>query len=174
MKVTLVAAVTIDGKLARNSAHFVDWTSREDKKLFFSTTKRAGVIILGNNTFKTLPAPLPGRLHVVLTRDLAGKENIPGAVEYTDQPPERVLADLEARGYTEAVLAGGSQVNSLFLQGGLVDEISLTVEPLIFGAGVDLFTGVPFDLRVRLIEVEKLNEAGSVRLRYSLRQIVNS
>src|SRR5207249_3153989 len=134
-----------------NSAHFVDWTSHEDKKLFFSSTKRAGVIILGNNTFKTLPAPLPGRLHVVLTRDLTGKESIHNQVEYTNQPPERILADLEARGYTEAVLAGGSQVNSLFLQSGLVDEIFLTIEPLIFGLGVELFAGVPFDLRARLL-----------------------
>src|SRR5438552_785290 len=108
MKVTLVAALTLDGKLARNSAHLVDWSSREDKKLFFSTTKRAGVIIMGNNTFKTLPAPLSGRLHVVLTNDLTGKQNIPGQVEYTNQAPEAILADLEVRGYTEAVLGGGS------------------------------------------------------------------
>src|SRR5438270_9430073 len=107
VKITLVAAITLDGKLARNSAHFVDWTSREDKKLFFSTSKRAGVIIMGHNTFKTLPAPLPGRLHVVLTNDLTSKESIPNQVEYTNQPPESILADLEARGYTEAVLGGG-------------------------------------------------------------------
>jgi dihydrofolate reductase len=169
MKVTLVAAITIDGKLARNSAHFVDWTSREDKKLFFSTSKRAGVIIMGNNTFRTLPAPLPGRLHIILTNDLAGKESTPGQVEYTNKSPQAILADLEARGYTEVVLGGGSQANSLFLQSGLVDEISLTVEPLIFGLGIDLFTSVQFDLRARLLEVEKLNEAGSVHLRYSLR-----
>jgi dihydrofolate reductase len=54
MKIILMAAITLDGKIARNEAHFVDWSSREDKKLFFATSKRAGVIILGNNTYKTL------------------------------------------------------------------------------------------------------------------------
>ncbi len=169
MKVILVAAVTIDGKLARNSAQFVGWTSREDKRLFFSTSKRAGVIIMGNNTFKTLSAPLPGRLHIVLTNDLTGKENTPNQVEYTNQPPESILADLEARGYNEAVLGGGSQINSLFLQSGLVDEIFLTIEPLVFGLGVDLFAGVQFDVRARLLEVEKLNDEGTIHLRYSLK-----
>src|SRR5947207_8764890 len=101
MKVTMVVVVTIDGKLARNSAHFSNWSSPEDKKIFVSLTKRAGVIIMGHNTYKTLPAPLPGRLHVVLTRDTTGKVDVLGKVEFTNQPPERVLTDLQARGYTE-------------------------------------------------------------------------
>jgi dihydrofolate reductase len=168
MKVIMVAVVTIDGKLARNSAHFSDWSSPEDKRIFVSLSKRAGVIIMGNNTFKTLPAPLPGRLHVVLTHDATDKENLPGQVEFTDREPEQVLADLEARGYTEAVLGGGSQVNALFLQRGLVDEISLTVEPIIFGTGIDLLEGLELDLRARLVEVNRLNEAGTVHLRYEL------
>ncbi len=169
MKIMLLAAVTLDGKIARNEMHFVDWTSREDKKLFFATSKRAGVIILGNNTYKTLPVPLPGRLHVVLTRTLQGKESLPGAVEYTASPPQEIVADLEARGYTEAVLTGGAQINALFLKSGLVDEVWLTVEPLIFGAGIDLFRGAEFDERTKLIHVERLNEGGTVHLRYSLR-----
>lgn len=169
MKVILVAAVTIDGKLARNPAHFVDWSSREDKRLFFSLSKQAGVIIIGNNTFKTLPAPLPGRLHVVLTHDLTHKKNIPGEVEFTNQSPQNILASLEARGYTEAVLGGGSQINSLFLHNDLIDEISLTIEPLIFGLGIDLFSGIEFKRRAELLEFERLNEVGSIRLRYGLR-----
>jgi dihydrofolate reductase len=169
MKIIMLAALTIDGKLARNSAHFVDWTSREDKRIFSSTTRHAGVVILGNNTYKTLPAPLPGRLHVVMTYSLAGKESVPGEVEYTDATPERIVAGLEARGYPEAVLGGGSQVNALFLQSNLVDEIWLTIEPSIFGLGVDLLHGVQFDLQARLIHMERLNDAGAVHLRYSLR-----
>nr|AIA10586.1 RibD C-terminal domain protein [uncultured bacterium] len=169
MKIMLLAAVTLDGKIARNELHFVDWTSKEDKKLFFDTSKRAGVLILGNNTYKTLPVPLPGRLHIVLTRTPQEKESMPGAVEYTDGSPGEIVADLEARGYTEAVLTGGAQINALFLKSGLVDEVWLTVEPLLFGVGIDLFRGVEFDERATLIHVERLNEGGTVHLRYSLR-----
>lgn len=169
MKVILMAAVTLDGKIARDEAHFVDWSSREDKKLYYSTSKRARVMIMGHNTYKTLPAPLPGRLHVVLTTEVAGKENLPGVVEFTDRSPEEITAELEARGYTEAMLAGGAQINALFLKSNLVDEIWLTVEPLIFGAGIDLFRGVQFDLRGKLVYMERLNDGGSVHLRYSLK-----
>jgi dihydrofolate reductase len=169
MKIILMAAVTIDGKIARNERHFVDWSSKEDKKLFFRETKRAGVVIMGNNTYKTLPSPLPGRLHIVLTANRSDKTDLPGVVEYTDRPPEEIVTGLEARGYSEAVLIGGAQVNSLFLKRGLVDELWLTIEPLIFGSGIDLLRGADFDLRARLTRIERLNETGTVHLRYSLR-----
>ena len=174
MKVILLAVVTIDGKLARNEHHFVDWSSAEDKKLFFSTTKKAGVLIVGHNTFRTFPSPLPGRLHVVLTRDTSDKVDIPGVVEYTVKAPQKIVADLEARGYTEAVMAGGAGANALFLEAGLVDEIWLTVEPLIFGTGIDLFSGAEFDLRASLISVEQLNERGTVHLKYSVNKTIDA
>lgn len=170
MKIMLLAAVTLDGKIARHAHHFVDWSSKEDKKMFMQTSKRAGVVILGNNTYETLPSPLPGRLHVVLTTNVADKQGVPGEIEFTDRTPAEIVADLEARGYTEAVLTGGAQVNALFLAAGMVDEIWLTVEPYIFGLGIDLFRGMPFDLRATLLEVRQLNEGGSVLLRYGLRE----
>ncbi|HST04985.1 MAG TPA: dihydrofolate reductase family protein [Chloroflexia bacterium] len=169
MKIILLAVVTIDGKLARNEHHFVDWSSPEDKKLFYSATRKAGVLIVGHNTFRTFPSPLPGRLHVVLTRDMRDKVDVPGAVEYTDRSPQEIVAGLEARGYSEAVMAGGGAANALFLKAGLVDEIWLTIEPLIFGVGIDLFTGEEVDVRARLLSVEKLNEDGTVHLKYNLR-----
>jgi dihydrofolate reductase len=169
VKVILLAVVTLDGKIARNEHHYVSWSSKEDKRIFVATTKQAGVMILGHNTFQTFPSLLPGRLHIVLTSQPEGKANIPGKVEYTDRSPEEIVVDLEARGYTEAVVAGGGQVNALFLKAGLIDEIRLTVEPLIFGSGLDLFRGSELDVRARLLSVEKLNAGGTLHLRYSLR-----
>jgi dihydrofolate reductase len=169
MKIILLAVVTLDGKIARNEHNYVDWSSKEDKRIFFATTKQAGAMILGHNTFQTFPSVLPGRLHIVLTINPEGKANIPGQLEYTNQSPQEIVSDLEARGYEQAVVAGGGQINALFLKAGLIDEIWLTVEPLIFGSGVDLFRGFEFDLRARLLSVEKLNDSGTLHLRYSLR-----
>lgn len=69
MKVILVAALTVDGKIGLTSDHFPDWTEPADKKLFMSVSKKAGVIIMGSKTFDTFGTPLPGRKHVVLTRN---------------------------------------------------------------------------------------------------------
>ncbi|HUS14660.1 MAG TPA: dihydrofolate reductase family protein [Chloroflexia bacterium] len=169
MHIILMAAVTLDGKMARGPAHLSSWTSPEDKKLFRAETKRAGVILIGHNTYKTLARPLPGRLHIVLTRDPATQTPAAGVVEFTDALPSAIVADLEARGYTEAVLVGGGQINALFLASDLVDEIWLTVEPLIFGRGIHVFEGVDFDRAVRLLEIRPLN-AGTFLVRYGLRE----
>ena len=168
MRVLLLAALTLDGKLARTHVDFVNWSSKEDKRLFMHTTKAAGVLILGHNTYKTFPAPLPGRLHMVLTRTPAEQTPIPGVVEFTNAAPPAVLASLAARGYTTAVLGGGGAINRLFLAADLVDEIWLTVEPVIFGTGVALFEGAPFERRAELIHLEPLGPGG-VHLRYRLR-----
>lgn len=168
LRIVLLAAVTVDGKMARNSAHLSDWTSPEDKKIFVAESRRARVLILGNSTYKTLSRPLPGRLHVVLTTNTVDKTGIPGVVEYTSASPGEIAASLFARGYSSAVLAGGAQINSLFLAHDMVDEIWLTVEPLVFGQGIHVFEGLDFDLRLRLISLEQIN-AGAYIAKYSTR-----
>ncbi|MDZ7596786.1 MAG: hypothetical protein U5J82_00450 [Desulfobacterales bacterium] len=41
MKVILLMAQTLDGKIGRNSGHFPDWTGKQDKRLFVRITKAA-------------------------------------------------------------------------------------------------------------------------------------
>jgi dihydrofolate reductase len=156
MNVILVSALTVDGKIGLTSDHFPDWTEPADKKLFMAVSKAAGVIVLGSKTFDTLPAPLPGRKHVVLTRQ---KERLSqgGQVVFTDKAPREILADLEAEGYSRAVLGGGSRVNFLFARADLVDEVLVTFSPKIFGAGVPLFSD-PIQMDLALLETGVLGE----------------
>ncbi len=52
MKVILMMAVTLDGKIAKTSHHFPNWTSSEDKKAFFSGfKKKRGGVNGGQNLF---------------------------------------------------------------------------------------------------------------------------
>lgn len=153
MKVILLMAQTLDGKIGRNSGHFPDWTGKEDKRLFVRITKAAGVLIMGSKTYDTIGGPLPGRKNVVLTRDESRRSDSPELV-FTGKPPRVVLADLQAEGYTTVVLAGGTVVNTLFAREGLIDEIMLTICPLFFGSGIALFSGeVPLKLRLLSTEV---------------------
>lgn len=157
-------AVTADGKIAKSSNHFPDWTSREDKKIFAEISKKHGVVIMGEKTFNTFPSPLKDRLNVVFTM----KKNQPEIknVKWVSGEPKNVLKELENLGYKSAILGGGSFLNTLFLKKKLIDEIILTIEPKIFGDGLGLFGG-DFNINLKLQEVKKIND-NSIMVRYKI------
>ncbi len=162
MHIILMMAVTVDGKIAKDSGHFPDWTSKEDKRMFAEVSKSHGVVIMGENTFSTLPGPLPGRLNVVFTLE---DHKMPiESVKWVSGDPRAVISELENMGYDSAILGGGSYLNNVFLKKGLIDEIMLTVEPKIFGSGLSLFTDEA-DVDLKIKEAKKLND-NSVLLHY--------
>lgn len=69
-----IAAVTIDGKIARHAGHFTDWTSPEDKTFLRSLLDKSDVVIVGNNTYKTAEGPLSKRNCIVFTRAVRDTE----------------------------------------------------------------------------------------------------
>lgn len=160
-------AITADGKIAKSATHFANWTSGADKKMFVEKTKSAGVIIMGLTTYQTIGRPLPGRLNVVLTPEPEKETSIPGSLEYTSQNPKELLEDLEKRNFFEAIIGGGATINGLFLKENLVDEIWLTVEPKIFGEGLNLFRGVEADLNLELLETVQLDK-NVIQLKYKI------
>ena len=164
MKIILMMAMTADGKIAKNSDHFPNWTSKEDKKMFAEVTKEHGAVIMGDKTFFTFPKPLSDRLNVVFTL----LENPPETenVKWVTGEPEKVLLELKKMGYKSAVLGGGTYMNSQFLEKKLIDEIWLTIEPKIFGDGLGVFSG-DFNIDLKLLGVEKINE-NSVVVKYKV------
>ncbi len=139
MKVTLLMAQTLDGRIAKDSNHFPDWTEKADKKFFMDYTKEVGVMIMGRTTFETLPGVLPGRLSIVLSRSAGEWEEREENIIFTSLPPQDILVELETRHYNHVVLTGGTTINTLFAKEGLIDEMIVTVSPVIFGEGLGLF-----------------------------------
>lgn len=150
MKTILMMALTVDGKIGKDASHFPDWTEKADKRLFMKITKEAGVIIMGSKTYDTLGKPLPGRKHVVLTRNKQRRSD-GKAVVFSSQPPYDILRSLEGQGYPAAVIAGGAQINTLFAKEGLIDEIIVTYSPKIFGSGLSLFSEA-VDMALTLVD----------------------
>lgn len=165
MKVTLLMALTADGKIGKHAAHFPDWSGKEDKKRFRQMTLEAGVVIMGSATFDTIGRPLPGRKNVVLTRNtdrLAHRDNL----VFTNLHPAGILEELASEGFDHVILIGGARINSLFAQESLIDEMILTYCPKIFGTGLDVFSEeVLMDLK--LLSVEQLDE-NVLRMHYKV------
>lgn len=164
---------SLNGKITSGTdPHIYTWTSKEDQEHFFSLIEQATCIIMGRNTYehaKEMMKHKEGRLRIVLTSnpEQYEEETIPGQLEFTNDTPSQFLTKLEERGFIEALLVGGSSTNTAFLDEDCIDELWLTIEPLIFPEGTPLFAKAPIK-RLKLFSFEKLNEQGTLLLKYSL------
>lgn len=168
IKTYIIVAQTADGKIARNSTHEADWTSKADKKHFIEMTKKSGVMVMGLNTFKTFPSPLKDRLHVVYSNEHdPEKDNIPGVVEYTKDTPEILIRKLEERGFKEVAICGGTTIYTMFIQSGLVKNLYITIEPRMFGEGMSVFNQ-SVGIKMKLNSAKIVNDESAVLLEYEI------
>lgn len=167
MKVILIAAVSANGFIGEHADQTsLDWTSKEDTKFFVEKTKEIGVLVMGRRTYETIGRPLPGRLNIIMSRKPADYSSAPGLLEFTTAEPVEIVRKLEERGYESVAIAGGATVYSAFLKAGLVNELYLTVEPVLFGTGVPLFAD-SVRVNMKLLDTRKLGDQ-SVLLHYAI------
>lgn len=142
MKTTLIVATTADGFIAASEGqNSLEWTCAEDKAFFVSKTKEIGTMVMGINTFKTIGKGLKGRRMIVLTPTPAETAPVEG-VEFVAEEPVALLKRLEAEGVQHLAICGGAYVYSQFLKLGLVNEVFMTVEPILFGSGTPFVSGL--------------------------------
>lgn len=149
-------ALTLDGRIGKDAEHLADWSEKADKKLFMEKTKESGVLIMGSKTYDTIGRPLPERKNIILTRSPQTRESSEDLI-FTNNTPEKILEDLALQGFKEVILAGGRSVNTLFAREGLIDEIMVTISPLVFGHGLGLFED-DIAMKLELIESKALGE----------------
>lgn len=152
MNVFIIAALTADGFIAKNTDHLASWTSKADKKRFVELTKKAGVMVMGSKTFKTIGKALPGRRTIVYSSQ---KEMTPG-IETTSEDPQTLVERLEKEGCQSLAICGGGSIYTLFMESGLVKKMYLTIEPLVFGKGLTLFNK-EINASFTLTSVEKVD-----------------
>lgn len=166
MNCFIIAALSADGYIARDSSvPSTVWTSLDDKKRFVAITKRAGVVIMGQNTWKTFGGrALKDRLNIVYSPERL--PDMPEGVETTTKSPSELLAELEGRGFKEVAICGGSMIYTMFMKSGLVNKLYLTIEPVIFGDGIRLFRE-SLDHKLRLENCTQ-TENGTLLLEYAV------
>lgn len=165
MKVFIIAALTADGFIARDSSHMADWTEKEDKQLYVRLTKESGVMVMGSRTFDTIGRALPGRKTIVYTTHAEKYQGIEN-VETTAELPEELVKRLQAEGYRSVAICGGTQIYTTFMQAKVVTDLYLTIAPVLFGTGIQLLNK-SFNSQLALNALEKLG-ANSIAAHYSI------
>jgi len=169
MKVSIIVSITADGFIAQSVGQSsLKWTSKEDTKFFVEYTKKVGVLIMGSTTFETINRPLPDRKIIVLTRSKKYDQFDSDQVVAEGREIKEVLQELEASGQKEVAITGGTSVYTQFMKEKLVDELYLTIEPIVFGSGLKLFNESLYQ-KLELVEIIDLSEQTKV-LHYKIIQ----
>lgn len=172
MKIVLVFVSTLDGKVTKWGDPFVrKWSSNEDQVYFSKIWKNSKLIVVGSNTFNAdiLKPSVNNRILVMTSQPGKYKEfEVKDHLEFTDESPVQLTSHFSKEGYEQMLLAGGSHIASSFLREQLVDELWLTLEPKIFGTGNSFVLEEEFDIKLRLISCEKVNEQGTLITKYAV------
>ena len=146
-KIILYSAVTIDGLIARPDGR-VDWLDDfsnapgDEDYGYADFISSIDTTVMGHATYRIslklggMPA-MAGFTNIVLTRQ---KNRAPeDHVTFVSDNIEDVLNDLRRSDGKNIWLLGGGQVNSFLIQKGLIDDMVLTVAPIVLGGGIPLF-----------------------------------
>ena len=147
-EIILIAAVTVDGFLARHCNETTKWT--KDLHLFKKQTKGHSVI-MGSNTFNTLSNELTERKVIVTTR----KDN-----------PKEIIKGISSK---KCFIAGGGKTNSRFYS--FLTHLYITPHPYIFGDGVKLFSDQIGELELNFLKtVEVSKKDGIFQYQYKIKR----
>ena len=103
MALNIIAAIGKNNELGKDNK--LIWSISDDLK-FFKEKTWGHDIIMGRKTFESLPHPLKGRKHIVLTRS----KEIIGAIVYNDI--EKIIKEYQEK---EAFIIGGGTIYKQFL-----------------------------------------------------------
>ena len=161
-----VVAVTIDGFIARFPGHKVNWTSKEDKIHLHKMEDRADVLLLARTSYEVAKKHLSKRNCLVITRKINTIEKKGELLTYINPQKTSIKKFIKKNGYKKICVLGGRGVYNYTLEHSLIDDIFLTIEPVVFGEGIGIFNKKVMLRRFNLISIKKLNKKGTILLHY--------
>src|ERR1035437_4679109 len=122
-----IAAITLDGKIAKGPNHMSDWTSKEDKVFMRALLDKCDCIIVGNNTYKTAIKPLSKRNCIVISRTAEPSPLMRGDVArrvterliYINPQITNLKKLIVLKKYKKIAVLGGAQTYTYCLQNNL-------------------------------------------------------
>ncbi|WP_339128385.1 dihydrofolate reductase family protein [Streptomyces sp. f51] len=147
-----------------------------DNDIARETFERTGASVMGRRMFdlgeQSWPEDAPFHTPVfVVTHDRRDPwERLGGTTFHfvTDGIEKALDGAREAAGDRDVRIAGGGTTILQYLNAGLVDEFSVTVSPVLFGAGTRLFDGVDAS-RIALEPVRSAPSSRVTHLTYAVR-----
>jgi len=151
-------ATSLDGFVARTD-HTMDWLNRQiiegEDHGFEKFMGSVDGLVMGSGSFKNVLTfgDWPYQKHVKVMSQSLNESDIPadlnGKVSLTRLSPKELMSALNKEGWKRAYVDGGQLVQS-FIREGLIEDVTLTLVPILIGSGLRLFGEVDRDIDLQL------------------------
>lgn len=164
-------AVSVNGIIATPDGK-EDFLSNENWRQFVQSANEVGTIIWGRKTYEAVaawPKEYLDDLKLVKKIVLSHREMevLPGF--QLAHSPEEIVHICEAEKISQAIVTGGATNNTEFAKRNLIDEVILTINPMLLGKGIPLFLPEEFQLNLELEKIETLSE-GILKIHYIVKR----
>lgn len=158
-KLVLYIAASLDGFIAGDgeSLAWLDAVEGQGDNGYEAFYRDVDIALMGRKTYDWImnhgKFPYAGKECFVFSR--VPRENTKD-VTFVTENPAGFVSRLKAQSGKRIWLVGGGELLHTLLKAGLVDEIILTVAPVVLGRGVPLFRGAEGNLR--LVEIQRFGQ----------------
>ncbi|MFK8057255.1 MAG: dihydrofolate reductase family protein [Saprospiraceae bacterium] len=173
-KVTLYIAISLNGKIAKPDGSVAWLENIPNPDLldygYADFYQSIGTTIQGRSSYDQVISwdidfPYAGKTNFVFTRKqgLANTEH----VTFISEDHVAFVKNLKSEKGDGIWLIGGGQLNTMFLNERLVDELRVFVMPIVLSEGIELFESLPNETAL-MLKSSNSYPTGVVELRYGL------
>ena len=164
-KIIVYIATSLDGYIAREDGN-IDWLPESAESGYDAFYKSIDTVIMGKTTYDQVLTfgeyPYKDKKSFVFTTTNQKKnEN----VEFVSDVKKFVKDGFNEMG-KNIWLVGGAQIIASFLKQKAVDEIIVTIIPVILGKGLPLFKNTESEIKLELIKTEKYAQLVDLHYRF--------
>ena len=151
-KTVLFIASSLDGYIAKNNGS-VDWLPVNCSSGYDEFYKSIDTVIIGKKTYDQVLTfgayPYKDKESYVLTRNdtQSNDENI----QFVNNV-EKLTKNLLTSAGSNIWLVGGAEIITTFMNLGFIDEIILSIIPVVLGSGIPLFNNIQKETKFQLIK----------------------
>jgi dihydrofolate reductase len=176
-KCSVFIATSLDGYIAREDGG-LDWLDAANELIppgedcgYGEHISTVDTLVMGRGTFEKVlgfgewsygATPVVVMSHL----DLTLPASVPETVSATRKPPRELLDGLWPLGVRHVYVDGGLTIQS-FLADGLIDELTITVIPILLGSGRPLFGPLSSDINLSLVSSREY-DFGFVQQKYKV------
>jgi len=168
-KIILFIATSLDGYIARENGD-IDWLFTDGDYGYKEFYDSIDITLTGNATYKqTLTFgefPFPGKTNYIFSRHITKSKD--DRVTFISGDIATFGRKLKQQTGKNIWLVGGGEINEIFHRAELIDELIISIHPIILGKGIPLFKGAANSSALTLIS-HNVYPSGLVQAHYKFK-----